>query len=178
MGFLREKRSGITMVELLIASVLFSGLIALSYNSLMTFTGRASEALAKRLILQMEARKALLSLYREVQEGIEVLLPQPGSTLPYLVYRDFVNNIHVVYLEKDDDLSALEKEELFSIVEGVKDPGEGTSPPPKILARYVTSLNFTAHHYGGVLISCSLKGGKGRFALVNYVRLKNITVGD
>ncbi len=175
---MQKPRSGVTIVELLIASVIFSFVIAISYRALVLFTGRASETLSKRLILQMEARRAFLTLYREVQEGIEVILPQPGATLPYFVYRDFVNSIHVIYLEKDLELSKTEGEDLFKLMEGLKDPGGEKSKEPRILARYVTSLNFTTHHFGGVLISCSLKGGKGRFSLVNFVRLKNVTVED
>lgn len=137
------------------------------------FAGKMSQNLSKRLVLQMEARKALLNLYREVQEGIEVIQPAPGSTLPYMIYRDLRNNIIIVYLEEDPVLSKDRSTKLYKAMIGIKDPKNPSSEKPKILMRYVSSLNFTAHHHGGVLISCTLRHARGKFSLVNYVRLKN-----
>ena len=174
----RLSLSGVTLIELILALLIFSFVIAGAFRALSVFGGKASETLSQRLVLQMEARKALLNLYREIQQGIEVILPAPGCTLPYLVYRDFINNIHVIYLEKDATTSKTEGEPLYKVMEGIKiSSGAGTTPP-KLVMKYVSKSNFTTHHYGGILLSCSLKGGKGRFDLVNYVRLKNLAAED
>ena len=165
---------GFTLLEGIIAMVILSFVLAGAFRALQVYSSKASQNLSKRLILQMEARRAILTLYKVVQEGIEVVLPSPGQTLPYLVFRDFLNNIQIVYLEKDPDLSREEGEDLFKVMMGVKDPGAQKAEAPKVLMRYVTSLNFTTHHVGGVLISCSMRGGKGKFSMVNYVRLKNM----
>lgn len=162
-----------TLVELIIASVLLSFIVAGGYRAMSVFAGRMSQDLSRRLVLQMEARRALLNLYREVQEGIEVILPIPGNTLPYLVFRDISNNLQVIYLEVDPELSLNRVTPIFRAMIGTKDPDAFSSKEPKMLMRYVTSLNFTAHHHGAVTFQCTLRHGRGKFSLVNHIRLKN-----
>ncbi|MBF0543646.1 MAG: hypothetical protein HQM08_04395 [Candidatus Riflebacteria bacterium] len=167
------KIAGITLIEIAMAMALLAFIIAGSFRAFQVFTGKASRTLSQKLILQMEARKALLSLFHEVQEGIEVVYPQPGSTLPYMLYRDFVNNLRVIYLELDPELSKIENENIYRAMEGKKDLSTGKITDQKLIMRYVKSLNFTAHHNGGVLFTTTLKSANGIFSLVNYVRLKN-----
>lgn len=170
----RKGRSrGLTALELVIAMMIFSFVVAGGFRAFQVYAGKASQNLSKRLVLQMEARRAVLTLYKVVQEGVEVVVPSPGQTLPYLVFRDFLNNIQIIYLEKDPVLSEQESDDLYKVMMGLKDPSGKKADKPKVLMRYVTSLNFTTHHVGGVLISCSMRGGKGRFSMVNFVRLKN-----
>ncbi len=173
-GRIPPGRRGVTMVELIIALMILSFAVAGGFRAFQVFAGKASQNLSQRLILQMEARRAIVGLYKAVQDGIEVVIPAPGQTLPYLVFRDFLNNVQIVYLEKDPELSREEGEDLYKVMIGVRDPSGQKAVKPKVLMRYVTGLNFTTHHVGGVFISCSMRGGKGRFSMVNYVRLKNM----
>jgi len=143
-----------------------------------TFRGKTSENLSKRLILQMEARKALINLYRELQEGIEVISPAPGTTLPYLAFRDYVNNVRMVYLEEDKKLSREEGRTIYQAMTLTRNPAKTKSDNPKLLMKYVVKLNFTTYNPGGVLISATLRSGTGDFSLVNFVRLQNVTSED
>ncbi len=170
----RPAGGGVTMIELIIALMILSFAVAGGFRAFQVFAGKTSQNLSQRLILQMEARRAIVGLYKVIQDGIEVVVPFPGQTLPYLVFRDFLNNVQIVYLEKDPDLSREEGEDLYKVMMGLRDPSGQKAVKPKVLMRYVAGLNFTTHHVGGVFISCSMRGGKGKFSMVNYVRLKNM----
>jgi prepilin-type N-terminal cleavage/methylation domain-containing protein len=173
-----HSRVAITLVEIVIAMAIFSVVLFGGYRSMQAYAGRASENLSTQLLLQMEARRALLTMTTNLQQGLELVLPRPGATLPYVTYRDFVNNLRVIYLEKDESLSAREQQTLYQAVEKVIDPADGTKTTTKILMRYVTELRFTAHHQGAVVVTCSLLGGRGRFSLVNFIRLRNTGAAD
>ncbi len=167
------RRRTLTMVELMIALAIFSTAMGLVIMAFQTFRGRPSENLSKRLILQTEARKGLVNLYRYLQEGIEVVAPPPGTTMPYLVFKDAVNDLRMVYLEKDPRLSQEEERTIYKAMTVVRDPLETAPDSPKTLMQNVLKLNFTPYSRGSVLISAQLRGGKGDFSLLNFVRLQN-----
>lgn len=166
------------MVELMIAMVIFTVIMAFTLMGLQTFSGKASENLSKRLFLQTEARKGIINLYRFLQEGIEVVSPPPGTTMPYLVFKDSVNNIRMVYLEDDPVKSKEEGRKLFRAMTVMKDPLMTTSEDTRTLMTNVVKLNFTTYSRGSVLVSAQLRGGKGDFSMVNFVRLQNVSVED
>ena len=171
----KEKRKAVTLIEVIIASAIFAVVIGLSVGAFRAFQGRTSENLSKRLVLQMEARKALVHLYRKLQDGIEIVSPPPGTTLPYVVYKDLLNNIRMVYLEKDDYLSKKEKRDIFRAMSILRDPTGKIVEKPQCLMKHVTQMNFTTYHEGAVLLSTRLQGGTGDFSLINFVRLQNIS---
>lgn len=123
----------------------------------------------------MEARKALTDLYRTIQDGLEVISPAPGSTLSYLSYRDIVNDIKVVYLEKDEHWSKVEGKTIYKAMMLTKDTSGAVTKKPKCIMRHVQSLNFTSYSPGAVLITANLYSGKGEFSLINFVRLQNVS---
>jgi len=124
---------GVTMVEIMIATTIFTVIMSVALVGFRTFTGKASESLSKRLVLQMEARKGIVNLYRYLQEGIEVVSPPPGTTMPYLVFKDCVNNIRMVYLEEDPVKSKEEERTVFRVLTILKDPLENSPEEPKHL---------------------------------------------
>ena len=170
-----SRRRALTLVEVVVASAVFAMVIGFSVGAFRAFQGKASENLSKRLILQMEARKALVHLYRRLQEGIEIVSPPAGTTLPYLVYRDLLNNIRMVYLEKDEFLSKQEKKDIYRAMGVMRDPTGKIVEKPQVLMKHVVQMNFTTYHEGAVLLSVRLQGGTGDFSLINFVRLQNIS---
>jgi len=164
----------LSIVEIVISSALLSGLIVSGVQIWQIFQGKASENLSKRLVLQMEARRALLSLFRVLQEGIEVVTPSPGTTLPYLVFKDGLNNLRMVYLEEDPARSKEEKRTIYRAMIVVRDPTNAAASEPHALMENVVKLHFTTWSPGGVLITTTLHKGTGDFSLVNFVRLQNV----
>ncbi len=171
-------RPGFTFVEVMIALGLFLFLLALGLRAWQTFRGRTAENLSKHLLLQMEARRALLQLYKEVQEGVEVVSPLPGSTLPYMAYKDGLNNLRMIYLDKDPDKTRDEGKPIYRLMSVRREISTSAAEPPRCMMEHVSRLTFTTYHPGGVVISATLRGGKGEFSFVNFIRLQNFLCED
>ncbi|MBI3038557.1 prepilin-type N-terminal cleavage/methylation domain-containing protein [bacterium] len=166
---------GFSIVELMVAMAIFSILGGMGFQAFQVFRGKSSENLSKRLVLQMEARKAIVTLYRELQEGIEVVSPTSGCTLPYLVYKDYINNVRMVYLVEDPIRTKEEGQTVFKAMTVTYDPSGISVKEPRCLMQHVIKLNFTTYSPGGCLISATLRGGHGDFSVINFVRLKNVS---
>jgi len=167
---------GVTLPEMVIAVGIFAMFMAIGSRVFTLFIGgKHSENLSKRLVLQMEARKAIINLYRELQQGIEIVAPPPGMTLSHLVFKDSVNNVRMVYLVEDTVKSKEEGVSIYRAMTILRDPGGATIEEPRCLMEHVLKLNFTTYNYGGVLVTTQLRGGKGDYSLVSYVRLQNVT---
>ena len=173
-----EGKKGFTLLEAVISMSILLMLFSIGMGAWQHCHGKAGETLGKRLILQLEARRALVSLFRELEEGGEVVSPVPGTTLPYLVFKDGLNNLEMVYLQKDEPKSIEEKREIWRAMVVKRDMMKAIPDDPKILMEHVLKLTFTTYHYGGVFISATLRGGRGDFSLVNFVRLQNVAAED
>lgn len=168
-----QRPAGFTLVELMVTVVVMSFVVAGLHNLMRGLLGHGAKNISQNLHLQMEARRALLNLYREIQEGIEILKPDPGVTLPYLVLRDNVNNIHFIYLKRDKAASEQLKRPMFRLYSVLYDIATERASAPRELVANVESLNFTAHGYSDVVITSTLREGNAVFSFVNQIGLKN-----
>ena len=171
----RCKSFGITLIEIIISISILAVVFTSAFLAFRTFNSKASQNLSKKLVLQLEARKALTDLYRTIQDGIEVIAPLPGLTLPYLTYRDVVNNIRMVYLEKDKNLSKKEGKTIYRAMMITKDPNGIIVKKAKCFMRHILSLNFTSYSPGAVLITADMYAGRASFSLINFIRLQNVS---
>jgi prepilin-type N-terminal cleavage/methylation domain-containing protein len=174
----KSHHRGITLLEVIIAMMIFSFFLAAFYRVMERVVGRTSQRLSERLVLQMEARRALLNVYRHLQEGIEIVTPPPGSTLPYLVYRDLKHNFGCMYLEPDQAKTQEEGKPIYRVMHLKRDPSGATAGTPTLIMDRVSRLNFTTHSPSGLLLNLTLAGGKGEYSLINFVRLKNSVAED
>lgn len=172
------RRTGFSFIEVILALLLLSAFFGTGYKAWQSFTHKKAENLSKRLVLQMEARKAFLNLTRELQQGMEVVSPKPGTTLPYLVYKDYVNNLRVVFLDEDPVRSREERRTIYRAISAFRDPSSPTAAAPVTLMEHVVRLNFTAYSPGGVLVSARLHSGNGDYSLVNFIRLQNVSAEE
>ncbi len=166
-------RPGLTLTEVMVVVVIMGFVVAGVHHLMRGFLGHGAKNLSQKLHLQMEARRALLNLYREIQEGIEILLPQPGFTRPFLALRDNVNNIHFIYLKKDQAASEQQKTPMFRLYGVQYDTAAGQASEPREILANVEAMNFTAHSYSDVVITSTLREGKSSFSFVNQVGLQN-----
>lgn len=167
-----------TLVEVLMCFMLLSLVIFGVIQAFRYVGGEHFDAMGKRLALQMEARRALLNVYSTVQDGIELMKPDPGSTLPFLVFRDYINNIHFMYLKKDLPVSEKTGCDIFRLYSSVYNITTGDIGLPREILAQVERLNFTAHGYSSVLVTCTLREGKTKFSLINMIRLKNASARE
>lgn len=163
-----------TLVEVVIVSAIMSFLMAGVYNIFRHMSKKGAVKLTQKLTLQIEARRALLNLYAEVQEGIELLKPDPGATLPFAVLRDGVNNVHFLFLKKDEPASERHKVRLFRLYSVVYDIEQAKSGPARELLKGIEQLSFTSHGYGTLFVTCQLREGRETFSFMNLIRLKNL----
>lgn len=168
------KRKALTFAELTVAVLIFAIVSIGIYQMMQSFLGRHAAKISKRLNLQIEARRALVNLYQDIQEGIEILKPNPGFTLPYLILRDNVNDLHFIFQKKDIGQSELLKKDIFRLYSVKYDmQEERIATGPRELLKNIERLNFTAHGYAEVVIASTLQDGEALFSFVNMIGLKN-----
>jgi hypothetical protein len=163
---------------MIIVTLLMSFIMAGLFNIFRQLTHGGAVRITNKLTLQLEARRALTNLYQEVQEGIELLKPDPGSTLPFAVLRSGVNNVHFLYLKRDDTASARHQFDLFRLYSVIYDVETAQTGTPREILAGIETLNFTAHGYGALLVTSTLREGQESFSFVNMIRLKNLTAEE
>jgi type II secretory pathway pseudopilin PulG len=172
------RKTGYSLLEILLGMVLLGLVFAGAFNLLRFFTNKKVVGLTQKLTLQMEARRALVNLYKEVQEGIEILKPDAGATLPFVVFRDYVNNVHFIFLKKDEDASKLQKRDIFRLYRVVRHLDKDTTSAPHEILKSIEKCNFTAYGYSSLVITATLRDEENTFSFANMVRLKNTLSED
>jgi len=169
----RPSRWAFTLPEILLGAILLALLLGGMFSIFRGLTGKRASSISQKLALQMEARRALINIYSVIQEGIEVLKPDGGSTLPYLVFRDRLNNVHLLFLKKDQTTSERLKTDIYRLHTVVYDIAKGVCSPIHEILGNIVRMNFTAHGFSSVVITSTLQDGDTTFSFVNLVRLKN-----
>ncbi len=152
------------MAEVLVAIALFAILIG-SAVWLFAYGGRATARLQPKLAAQQGARKAVVRLIRELQEGMEVLTPPPGMTLPYAVIVDKEANVKCFYQSADGG--------LFRFVNDPKPSGT-----TERMLSGVKRLTFTCQSEGALTINALLAEEEQESAILTTVRLRNIAAAE
>lgn len=89
-----RSRRGVTVVEVVIAAVLFCLVAILVFQLLSAFVSdrRTSAArLTGASFLRQDLRLALQKLLERIEQGIEVIEPPPGASASELVFQDVLN---------------------------------------------------------------------------------------
>lgn len=162
-----------TFVEILVCIALLSVLLAVLWRVFGVFWSKKAQNLTKQLILQMEARKAVMSLYQNLHQAVEVIMPKPGSTMPSLVYKDVYGNYCCLYLEEDPKMSLEENTNVYKLMLVTKDPLNNTIQGPSKIMELIKQINFTSYSGSGVLITATLTSGGKNFSFIDFVKLKN-----
>ena len=166
---------GVTFVELLIVV----GIIALFSGGVYQFlssSGRSQKNLTDRLVLQMESRKAFAAVANQIQEGTEVVRPFTGETLPFLLYKDMINRLVLVYLEPNVKASRQMKRAVYRLVSYTSDlPNPGyRKTNERVLVDSLLKLTFTSLSPNGVQMNATVLGSRGEYQFLSHVGLMNI----
>ena len=125
-----------------------------------------------------ETRKMYLKVLVDLQEGVEVLHPMPGVTLPYLVFVDKNNDISVYYLKNAENP---EKDSgpfiLCAKTREVGNAGYSTAFEERVLVENVDRMTFTGHGGGAVLVNARLKERGKENSLFTLINMKNYRSG-
>lgn len=161
-------RAGVTLIEALLAAVIGLALLGAALELL-----RAGQRLTvqevEMLGLQLDAQRALAQLLRDLQEGMCVVLPQPGHTLPYAVVRDKENQL-VHYALVDDPPRA-----TLRLRRALCTPAGATT---SYMLAGLRRMTFTAQSDGALRLHATLEEGKRAFAFHTQVRMRNRDAAD
>lgn len=165
-------RHAVTLVEVLLALALLGvvlGIIAQASG----FATRSTGILAPKLALQQASRKAVVRLLTELREGMLVVKPAPGSTLPYAVVKDKVGQLRWYHLVGQPGAPA--GQELWCHVD---DPNVPRAQRRHKLLGGIRRLAFTSRSEGALEVNLVLGEGTQEHALMTTVRLQNLAAGE
>ncbi len=149
--------SGFTLVELAVAMVILS-LVLAGLGLYIRHSQTAVTRMSSRIVANMELRQAFDILTSTLGEGTEIVKPLAGSTLPFLVMKDTVNRLVILYLEKESRQTA-GPNRLVCFLDDFS-----SSPPASrrtVLLERVRTIAFTALSAGCVLARLSLIDSEG-----------------
>lgn len=162
--------------ELLIAVCIGVVVLAAGFM-LMRFARVSTEAsLGPSMGAQMQSRKALVELIRELQECIEFVRPTAGATLSYLVARDKLNRVLVLYLVDDAEQSARAGRPMRTLYLYRYEPDGSGNPEAsqRFVLGGVETAGFTTLSSGVVQVHLELFESGKTFPFLTAVRARNI----
>ncbi|MBF0406295.1 MAG: hypothetical protein HQM10_02990 [Candidatus Riflebacteria bacterium] len=173
--FLRPKlliRCGFSFVELLIVSVIL--LLALT-TFFKFFQQRSSseQSITGQLSLQMEARKAVDAIVKELRDASEILRPGLGETSACVVFADSINQVGLISPTYDVENSLRLKKDLYKIFSFVQQSPPSVAKKEKILATSVGRVAFTLLAPNVVQVNITISNEKGEYQLLTAVGLMN-----
>ncbi len=161
----RERR--FTTVELVISTFIICLLVAIFARVMGRLRQSAQPTLSDRLVINLETTRAAGLLMDRIRESLEVVRPTLGETTPFLVLRNALNEMNLLYLEPDEVNSPLCKKTLYRLKSYTRDgtPGGTTEQ----LFDSIERLTFTCTSPNQVQLSLTLGNLKGEFGLVTQV---------
>ena len=165
------KRRALTFVEALVALTVALVLLDVLVM-LMSFGDRSTRLITTQLGLQQESRKALVRLMRELQEGMEVLRPAPGSTLPYAIFTDKLGRVRWLYLKP----SRASRSRTFELWMYTRDTE--TAVQPEALLAGIQRLGFTSGSEGALQVNLVLEEGGQSYPMLTTIRLRNFAASE
>lgn len=161
-------RRGISFIEVLMAAAI--GLVILgAAHGLFRLGQRFSAQEMEMLGLQLDAQRSLAQFLRDLQEGMCVVLPQPGGTLPYAVVRDKENQLLYYTLVTDPPRTTLRLRRVVATPAG---------PSTSYAMSGLKRLTFTAQSDGALRLHAILEEGTRTFAFHTQVRMRNRDAAD
>jgi prepilin-type N-terminal cleavage/methylation domain-containing protein len=183
---IRLKSRGFTVVELIVVIGIISIVFAAGWLYFRQL-GHSQPKLLDRLLVNQEGIRSANILIEHVRECLEVIKPEVGETTPYLVTRNALNEINVIYCQ-EDKASSDDENKVYQLVAVSTDDKSGVlsdqaknelvfsrrnmgMQTEKVLIRLVKRVTFTATNPNQVKFNLVLQQGTGQFAYVSQVRL-------
>jgi len=155
---IKYRGNGFTLIEIIVvASIILTALAA----GLVQYRNSRPQALnmASNLAFHMDVRKATDKLTETLLNGTEIIKPLEGSSLQFMVLKDLVNNIQVLYLEKAKNKA----DEPFILVSYTDNfSGRPDDSRKKVLFKNVKDINFTTVSPGLVVVNFTLLSSAGK----------------
>ena len=171
-GSVRPVRRGFSLVELLVALGLCGLVIGVAVY-LFVYGGHATRAVTAKLAGQQAGRKALVAFLSEIQEGMEVVIPRPGTTLSYALVRDKVAHLRLYYQVKSAPDAT-----TYALWRYVQDPSLAAGVRKEKLLDNVRRLSFTSRSEGALELNLEVQEDDQVWSLITAVRLRNLASAE
>ena len=165
-------RRGFSLVEALIAVGLCALLIGV-LTGVMLHGGASTARTSAQFALQQTSRAAIARLLSELQEGMEVVVPGPGCTLPHAVVRDRVSCARWYYLVAQPGEPG-----SYELWRQAADPDLPPAERKERLLKGVRRLTFTARGEAALQINLLVREQGEEMPLLTSVRLRNVASAD
>lgn len=159
----------VELVTMMLPLVLLLGMV----GTMVGTSSRQTQKLTAQMALQQSSRKALVQLLREVQEGMEVLQPAPGSTQAWALVRDRASRVRWFYQKRQGGTT--DRTELWRVID---DPSRPLAQRHEMLLRDIRRLTFTCRTEGALQMNVLLAEDDREYALLTTVRLRNLAAAE
>lgn len=167
-------RKAFTLVELVIAAGLVSLIVVVALR-MFTSIGNTQQNLSQQAMLQMDSRKAFDNIVDQIRSGTDIVRPTTGETLPYMVFKDVINQLTILYLEPNDLLAGTLGQKVYRLVSYRSDySGTYKSDNEKILLDSIKRLRFTSLSPTSIQVNATVINEKGEYQFLAHVGLMNL----
>jgi hypothetical protein len=167
-----RRSHGVTLAEALIALAVGLAVLAIAFG-LFRYGRFALARIGPRSTVQQNARRALVRTLRELQQGMEVVSPRPGSTLTYAVVRDQRSLLRWYY-----QLPQALRPGTYELWRFVDDDALAPARRHERLLSDVRRLTFTCRSEGAVQLHLVLEEEGQEQALLTTIRLRNLASAE
>ena len=172
--FFEYSKTGFTYVEIIVVFVILS-IFLLVASRVFLGARRSTDHHSSQLVLQMEARRAADLMISNIRAGTEVIRPHIGETTPFLVLKDNVNNITMLYLDKDQQSSDDLERQLFRLILYNADhSGIYDSQKERVLLGSISKLSFTSTSPASIQTNIVLAGENQDYQFITHLGLMDL----
>jgi len=170
----KSRRRAFTLVEIAVAAGLVA-LVGIVAMRIFSTVGTTQQNLSQQAMLQMESRRAFDHLVDQIRMGTDIVRPTTGETLPFMVFKDVINQMTILYLEPNNDAANALEQRVFRLVSYRSDySGAYQSDNEKILLDSVKSLHFTSLSPTSVQVNATVVNEKGDYQFLAHIGLMNL----
>ncbi len=169
-----QATSGTTIVEAFVVMCILM-LVSMAGFRFFQSVNKTQKNFSQQVQLQMESRKAFDQVVDQIREGTDVVRPVIGETLPYLVFKDIVNQTTMLYLEPNDEMSKKLKQRVYRLISYRTDySGSYKSDLEKPLMESVKRMRFSCLSPNSVQVNATIITEKGEYQFLAHVGLMNL----
>ncbi len=170
----KSRRRAFTLVEIAVAAGLVA-LVGVVAMRIFSTVGTTQQNLSQQALLQMESRRAFDHLVDQIRMGTDIVRPTTGETLPYMVFKDVINQMTILYLEPNNDAANALGQRVFRLVSYRNDySGLYQKDNEKILLDSVKQLHFTSLSPTSVQVNATVVNEKGDYQFLAHIGLMNL----
>jgi type II secretory pathway pseudopilin PulG len=168
-----NSKRAFTLVEIMVAASLLM-LVGTGAMRIFSSAGKAQQQYSQQVILQMESRKAFDSLLYQLREGVSIVRPVLGETQDFLVFKDLLNQITLVYLEPNHQMAKELNRKVYKLVAyQAAYPGFAAEARQTVIMDSVRRIRFSCLSPSSIQVNATIISSRGEYQFIANVGLLN-----